>query len=227
LLTAFVMYTVVGTGLQHLTGWLHVKLAQLQFENLVVLGLVLGLLSCCDLGGAISKTAFGYGTVMLEGSDPSKFGPLNMTIMATVVAAVMVPPIAMSVATLVRGELFSDSERSFGKVSWLFGAVALSEGTIPFALSDPLRVLPASMAGGAVTGALVTTFSATISYPFGGIFAADLIGKPLLFAVAVAAGVFTTTLSVLGLKSLRRAERVAETGRAVGSRRRTVAAGRA
>lgn len=90
------------------------------------------------------------------------------------------------------------------KVSWLFGATFVSEGAAPFALADPLRVIPASVVGGAVTGALAMKLGATLSAPYGGVFAAGQIGRPLVFAVSVAAGALTTGALAIGLKGLRR-----------------------
>ncbi|MFF4802226.1 fructose-specific PTS transporter subunit EIIC [Streptomyces sp. NPDC001351] len=203
-ITLFVTLAVVGSLLKALTNWLYTELATLEFENTLTLGLIVGLMACSDLGGLITKTAFSFGAVELSGYDPSKFTPLNMTIMAAVIAAGMVPPLAMTLTTLVRRSLFTDAERRYGKISWLFGAAFLPEGAAPFALADPLRVIPASMAGGAVTGALVMQLGSTVKYPRGGVFAADLIGQPWLFAAAVAAGVLTTTALTIGLKSLRR-----------------------
>ncbi|WP_055527933.1 fructose-specific PTS transporter subunit EIIC [Streptomyces graminilatus] len=225
--TGAVMYAFAGTALKALVEWLQTELTQVQFHNFVALGLLLGALACSDLGGPVAKAAVAYGSVMMQTSDPSKLAPQNMVIMAAVVAAGMVPPIALSLATLVRGKLFSESERRYGKVAWLFGLAFIPEGTVPFALADPLRVLPATMLGGATTGSLVMVFGTNISYPYGGVFAATHIGKPLLFAVAVLAGVFVTTAVTVGLKSLRRTAPVAaKPVRAAGNRKRVVAAGR-
>ncbi|MEU1557334.1 PTS fructose transporter subunit IIC [Streptomyces scabiei] len=223
-LTAFVTFAVVGSLLNILTNLLYDNMAELQFQNTLVLGLILGLMASSDLGGLITKAAFTFGAVQLSDPDPSKFTPLNMTIMAAIMAAGMVPPLAMTLATLVRRSLFTESERRYGKISWLFGAAFLPEGAAPFTLADPLRVIPASLAGGAVTGALVMQLGSTISYPRGGVFTADQIGEPLLFAAALAAGVLTTTALTIGLKSLRRITPATNTTR---TSKKAVAAGRA
>ncbi|MET7480782.1 fructose-specific PTS transporter subunit EIIC [Streptomyces sp. NPDC005648] len=227
-ITLFVTLAVVGSLLKPLTNWLYSEMAGLEFENTLTLGLLLGLMACSDLGGLITKTAFAFGAVELSGPDPSKFTPLNMTIMAAVMAAGMVPPLAMTLATLVRRSLFTEAERRYGKISWLFGAAFLPEGAAPFALADPLRVIPASMAGGAVTGALVMQLGSTVTYPRGGVFAAGQLGEPWLFAAAVAAGVLTTTALTIGLKSLRRRTApAANTARATTGTKQAVAVGRA
>ncbi len=113
----------------------------------------------------------------------------------------MVPPLAMALATTVRGRLFNRAERENGKAAWVLGASFISEGAIPFAAADPLRVIPASMVSGAVTGALSMAFGATLRAPHGGIFVVPLIGNPLLYLVAIAAGVGITTALVIVLRA--------------------------
>ena len=206
LISAAVLIALVADGVNAVTAWLQSKLGWLEFHHTVLTGMLLGLMICSDLGGAISKTALAFGTVGVSGPDPSRFSPLNMTMMAAIVAAGMVPPLGMTLATLVRSRLFTPTERSYGKVSWLFGAAFVPEGAIPFALTDPLRVIPAGMAGGAVTGALIMSVDATITVPYGGVFAVGRIGHPLFFALALAAGVLVTAAAAVALKSLRRKE---------------------
>ncbi|MGJ5893543.1 hypothetical protein DF268_10745 [Streptomyces sp. V2] len=146
LVTAALVIALVGERLTALTGWLHSKLAWLEFNHLVLAGAVLGLMVCRDL--AIGKAAVAFGTVGVSGVDPAEFNPTGMTMMAAVVAAGMVPALGMSLATLVRGRLLTPSERAYGKAAWLFGSAFVPEGAIPFALADPLRVLPAGPSPG-------------------------------------------------------------------------------
>ncbi|MFD5258629.1 fructose-specific PTS transporter subunit EIIC [Streptomyces bobili] len=202
LVTTAVLFVLVEPRLGALSAWLHQKMAWLQFNNAALLGVFLGLMVCSDLGGVFNKTAVAFGTVGVSGYDPSKFSPADMTIMATVVAAGMVPALGMTLATLVRGRLFTEAERAHGKVAWLFGAASLPEGAVPFALADPLRVIPAGMAGGAVTGALTMTFGATITVPYGGFLALGDMGEPLLLVLAAAAGTVVTAATAVALKSL-------------------------
>ena len=110
----------------------------------------------------------------------------------------------MALATTVRGRLFTKAERENGKAAWVLGASFISEGAIPFAAADPLRVIPSSMAGGAVTGALSMAFDCTLRAPHGGVFVVPLIGDPLLYLVAVAAGTAVTAGLVVLLKEVRR-----------------------
>ncbi|MET7572019.1 PTS fructose transporter subunit IIC [Streptomyces sp. NPDC005492] len=222
--TAAVLIVFAGPQLGALTTWLHQELAWLEFHNTVLVGVILGLMVCSDLGGAIGKTAIAFGTVGVSGSDPSKFNPTDMTMLAAVVAAGMVPALGLALATLVRGRVFNDAERAYGKVAWLFGATAIPEGAVPFAVADPLRVIPAGMAGGTVAGALVMIFGTTITVPYGGVFAIGQVGKPLLFALAVTAGVLVTAAATVALKSVRPTTATTASPARAGTRRKTPAA---
>jgi PTS system fructose-specific IIC component len=156
---------------------------------------------CFDLGGPVNKVAYAFATAGIAVQDPSDAA---MKVMAAVMAAGMVPPLGMALATTVRKKLFTETERENGKAAWVLGASFISEGAIPFAAADPLRVIPASMAGGAVTGALSMAFGATLRAPHGGIFVVPLIGSPFLYLIAIAAGVCVTTGLVVVLKSMRK-----------------------
>ncbi|MDF3300591.1 PTS fructose transporter subunit IIABC [Streptomyces tropicalis] len=199
-IVGFLMFVVIGkpiaTAQKAMTDWLN----GLTGANAVLLGALLGLMMCFDLGGPVNKVAYTFATAGIAVSSPSDSA---MKIMAAVMAAGMVPPLAMALATTVRGRLFTPTERENGKAAWVLGASFITEGAIPFAAADPLRVIPSAMAGGAVTGALSMTFGATLRAPHGGIFVVPLIGNPLLYLVAIAAGVCTTAALVVVLKSLR------------------------
>lgn len=199
--TGFLMFVVIGkpiaTAQRAMTDWL----SDLTGTNAVLLGALLGLMMCFDLGGPVNKVAYTFATAGIAVSDPSGSA---MKIMGAVMAAGMVPPLAMALATTVRGRLFNRTERENGKAAWVLGLSFITEGAIPFAAADPLRVIPSAMAGGAVTGALSMAFGATLRAPHGGIFVVPLIGNPLLYLVAIAAGVVTTTALVIVLKTLRR-----------------------
>ncbi|MGA5284019.1 fructose-specific PTS transporter subunit EIIC [Streptomyces griseoincarnatus] len=197
----FLMFVVIGKPIAEaqkgMTDWL----GGLTGANAVLLGALLGLMMCFDLGGPVNKVAYTFATAGIAVANPSDSA---MKVMAAVMAAGMVPPLAMALATTVRGRLFNRAERENGKAAWVLGASFISEGAIPFAAADPLRVIPASMAGGAVTGALAMAFGATLRAPHGGIFVVPLIGNPLLYLVAIAAGVGVTTALVIVFKGLRR-----------------------
>ncbi|MFF6803498.1 fructose-specific PTS transporter subunit EIIC [Streptomyces sp. NPDC012616] len=201
LVVGFLMFVVVGKPIAEaqkgMTDWL----AGLSGTNAVLLGVLLGLMMCFDLGGPVNKVAYAFATAGIAVQDPSDSA---MKVMAAVMAAGMVPPLGMALATVVRKKLFTPTERENGKAAWVLGASFISEGAIPFAAADPLRVIPASMAGGAVTGALSMAFGATLRAPHGGIFVVPLIGSPFLYLLAVAAGVCVTTAVVVVLKGLRK-----------------------
>ncbi|MDT3398512.1 fructose-specific PTS transporter subunit EIIC [Streptomyces sp. B1866] len=197
----FLMFVVVGKPIasaqKAMTDWLN----SLSGANAVILGVVLGLMMCFDLGGPVNKVAYAFATGGIAVSDPSSG---SLKVMATVMAAGMVPPLAMALATTLRGRLFTRTERENGKAAWVLGASFITEGAIPFAAADPLRVIPSAMAGGAVTGALSMAFECTLRAPHGGVFVVPLIGRPLLYLLAVAAGTVVSAGLVIALKGMRR-----------------------
>ncbi|MET7732898.1 fructose-specific PTS transporter subunit EIIC [Streptomyces sp. NPDC005402] len=201
LIVGFLMFVVIGKPIAEaqkgMTDWLN----GLSGTNAILLGVLLGLMMCFDLGGPVNKVAYAFATAGIAVQDPSDSA---MKVMAAVMAAGMVPPLGMALATTVRKKLFTQTERENGKAAWVLGASFISEGAIPFAAADPLRVIPASMAGGAVTGALSMAFGATLRAPHGGIFVVPLIGSPFLYLIAIAAGVCVTTALVVVLKSMRK-----------------------
>ncbi|MCX4778963.1 PTS fructose transporter subunit IIABC [Streptomyces sp. NBC_01264] len=203
--TAFLMFLVVGKPVASLQRALTDWLAGLSGANAIILGVILGLMMCFDLGGPLNKVAYAFA---IGGLATPNEGSLK--VMAAVMAAGMVPPLAMALATTVRGRLFSKTERENGKAAWFLGASFISEGAIPFAAADPLRVIPASMVGGAVTGALSMAFECTLRAPHGGIFVIPLIGNPLLYLIAIAAGTATSAGLVILLKGMRKQAAPAE-----------------
>ncbi|MFG2139536.1 fructose-specific PTS transporter subunit EIIC [Streptomyces sp. NPDC048650] len=194
----FLMFLVVGKPIAALQKGLTDWLSGLTGANAVILGALLGLMMCFDLGGPLNKVAYAFAVGGLANPNEG-----SLKVMAAVMAAGMVPPLAMALATTVRGRLFTRTERENGKAAWVLGASFITEGAIPFAAADPLRVIPSAMAGGAVTGALSMAFGCTLRAPHGGIFVVPLIGRPLLYLVAVAAGTAVSAALVIGLKGLR------------------------
>ncbi|MFJ1994959.1 PTS fructose transporter subunit IIABC [Streptomyces asiaticus] len=205
------MFVVIGKPIasaqEAMTDWLN----GLSGANAIGLGVLLGLMMCFDLGGPVNKVAYAFATGGIAVSDPSTG---SLKIMAAVMAAGMVPPLAMALATTVRGRLFTKAERENGKAAWVLGASFISEGAIPFAAADPLRVIPSSMVGGAVTGALSMAFDCTLRAPHGGIFVVPLIGQPFLYLLAIVAGTVVSTGLVVFLKGLRKTAEPGATGQA-------------
>ncbi|MGW2817868.1 PTS fructose transporter subunit IIABC [Streptomyces sp. NPDC001415] len=195
----FLMFLVIGEPISKLQSALTSWLGGLSGANAIVLGVILGLMMCFDLGGPLNKVAYTFAVGGLaDGSDGS------FKVMAAVMAAGMVPPLAMALATTVRGRLFTRTERENGKAAWVLGASFITEGAIPFAAADPLRVIPSAMAGGAVTGALSMAFGCTLQAPHGGIFVVPLIGNAFLYLLAIAAGTAVSAGLVILLKGLRK-----------------------
>jgi len=141
-----------------------------------------------DLGGPVNKVAYTFGTTGLAAAGTALDAP-QLKVMAAVMAAGMVAPLAMALATTIRPSVFTEPEQENGKAAWLLGASFISEGAIPFAAADPGRVIPASVIGSAITGALTMAFGATLRAPHGGIWVLPLIGNWFMFLVAIAVGV--------------------------------------
>ncbi|MFG2224039.1 fructose-specific PTS transporter subunit EIIC [Streptomyces sp. NPDC048644] len=198
-IVGFLMFLVIGKPVAALQKGLTDWLSGLSGANAVILGVLLGLMMCFDLGGPLNKVAYAFAVGGLANPNEG-----SLKVMAAVMAAGMVPPLAMALATTVRGRLFTTTERENGKAAWVLGASFITEGAIPFAAADPLRVIPSAMAGGAVTGALSMAFGCTLRAPHGGIFVVPLIGQPLLYLLAIAAGTGVSTALVILLKGLRK-----------------------
>jgi PTS system fructose-specific IIC component len=197
------MLVVIGQPIaalqEGLTNWLD----GLSGTNAVVLGVLLGLMMAFDMGGPVNKVAYAFGLASLASG--------NLEIMAAVMAAGMTPPLGLALATVVRKQLFTPAERQAGEAAWLLGASFITEGAIPFAAGDPVRVIPSLMVGSAVTGGLSMAFGATSRAPHGGIWVIGLVGRPLAYLVALLAGILVTAACVIVAKSFgRRAPAEAE-----------------
>ncbi|MEU0280234.1 fructose-specific PTS transporter subunit EIIC [Streptomyces sp. NPDC006195] len=209
-IVGFLMFLVVGKPIASLQKALTDWLSGLSGANAIILGVILGLMMCFDLGGPLNKVAYAFAVGGLANPNEG-----SLKVMAAVMAAGMVPPLAMALATTVRGRLFTRTERENGKAAWVLGASFITEGAIPFAAADPLRVIPSAMAGGAVTGALSMLFECTLRAPHGGIFVIPLIGNPFLYLIAIAAGTAVSAGLVILLKGARktgRPDQAAEAG---------------
>jgi PTS system fructose-specific IIC component len=215
LIVGFLMLTVVGQPVaaasRGMTHWLN----GLNGTNAIALGALLGLMMAFDMGGPVNKVAYTFGVAGLAAG--------NQHVMAAVMAAGMTPPLALALATVLRPKLFTPAERQAGEAAWLLGASFITEGAIPFAAADPLRVIPSLMAGSAVTGALVMAFKASSPAPHGGIWVLGLIGNPLAFFLAIVAGMVVSGACVIALKRLRRSAPTAAGTPAAGRRRHAVA----
>lgn len=193
------MYVVLGRPLAALTNALNNWLGGMSGASAVILGIVLGLMMCSDLGGPINKAAYLFATTNLAVTNVG-----SLKVMAAVMAAGMVPPLAMALSTTLRPKLYQPAERENGTAAWLLGASFISEGAIPFAAADPLRVIPSMMVGGAITGALSMALGAASKAPHGGIFVFFAIDRVWAFILAIVVGTLVAALLVTALKASAR-----------------------
>ena len=202
LIVGGLMFLLLGRPLAAITTGLTDWLNGLSGGSAVLLGAILGLMMCFDLGGPVNKAAYAFA---VAGLDVANTGSLE--IMAAVMAAGMVPPLAMALSSLVRPRLYSTAERENGKAAWLLGASFISEGAIPFAAADPFRVIPSMMLGGAVTGGIVMATGVTLTAPHGGLFVLFAMDRVVWFLIALAAGTVVAALAVSIAKSITRPDR--------------------
>ncbi|CAM3979290.1 PTS fructose transporter subunit IIBC [Serratia silvae] len=198
LITGLVMIYVVGTPVAKIMAGLTNWLQSLGTANAVLLGAILGAMMCTDMGGPVNKAAYAFGVALLSSSV---YAP-----MAAIMAAGMVPPLAMGLATILARRKFEKSEQEGGKAALVLGLCFITEGAIPFAARDPMRVLPCCIAGGALTGALSMAFGAKLMAPHGGLFVLLIpgaISPVLLYLLAIVAG---TLLAGVAYAVLKRSE---------------------
>jgi PTS system fructose-specific IIC component len=200
-LMVLVLGRPLAAAITGLTSWLN----GLSGTSAVLLGILLGAMMAFDMGGPVNKAAYAFATAGLASyiADPSEnTGPL--VIMATVMAAGMVPPIALSVASLIRPKLFTPAEQQQGKAAWLLGLAFITEGAIPFAAADPLRVIPPIMIGSATTGAIVAAAGVQAQAPHGGIVVFFAINGFFMWLLAIVVGTIVGAAAVIVAKSIGR-----------------------
>jgi PTS system fructose-specific IIC component len=196
LVTGAILVLVVGEPIADaqsgLTNWLE----DLQGTNAVLLGLLLGAMMAFDMGGPVNKAAYAFGLASLDSG--------NVVVMSAVMVAGMTPPLGLALATTLRPGLFTEAEHESGRAAWLLGASFITEGAIPFAAADPLRVIPSLMAGSATAAAISLGLDVELRAPHGGVFVVGLIGGLPGFVLALAAGTAVTAAMVAALKTVRR-----------------------
>jgi PTS system fructose-specific IIC component len=190
------MLVVIGEPIAGLTDGLTNWLNGLEGANEILLGIILGSMMAFDMGGPVNKVAYAFG---IAGVAAGALEP-----MAAVMAAGMSPPLGMALATILRPSLYNVAERRAGQAAWVLGASFITEGAIPFAAADPVRVIPSLMVGSTVAATLSLLFNVTQRPPHGGIFIIALIGNWWWFVVAVAIGAVVTALLVNVLKTVGR-----------------------
>ncbi|MCL8027094.1 PTS fructose transporter subunit IIABC [Nocardioides bruguierae] len=204
LVSGLIMLVVLAKPLSALMTALTNGLNSMTGGASVLLGVVVGLMMAFDMGGPLNKVAYGVATAGLGAAATASGNAPELRLMAAVMIAGMVPPLALALATVVRPNLFSPAERENGKAAWFLGASFITEGAIPFAAADPLRVIPSIMVGSAVAGGLSELLSVGLRAPHGGIFVLFAVSNILGFLIALAVGTLVSAAMVVFLKSLGR-----------------------
>jgi PTS system fructose-specific IIC component len=195
LVTGLLMIYVLGTPIAAAQSWLTQFLQGMGTSNAVILGILLGAMMAVDMGGPVNKAAYAFGVGLL-GSET--YAP-----MAAIMAAGMTPPLGIALASVIARARFSQEERDAAKAAAVLGAAFITEGAIPFAAKDPVRVIPSLVAGSAVAGGLSMLLGCTLRAPHGGIFVVGIpgaVGNPLGYLVAIVAGTVVTALVLATLK---------------------------
>ena len=183
-LTGFLMF-LINIPMSAINTSLNNFLTSLSGSSAVLLGLLVGGMMAVDMGGPVNKAAYVFGTSTLTASALTSGGS---TVMAAVMAAGMVPPLAVFVATVLFKDKFTEEERDSGLTNIIMGLSFITEGAIPFGAADPARAIPSFIAGSALTGALVGLAGLKLMAPHGGIFVIALTSNPLLYLVFVLIG---------------------------------------
>ncbi|MGN0351556.1 MAG: fructose-specific PTS transporter subunit EIIC [Roseburia sp.] len=179
-LVGVIMTYIVEPPVGALNTLMNNGLSSLNGASAILLGAILGGMMSVDMGGPVNKAAYVFGTASIAAG--------NYEIMAAVMVGGMVPPLAIALATIFFKKKFTVEERKAGPTNIIMGLSFISEGAIPFAASDPLRVIPSCVVGSAVAGALSMAFGCTLMAPHGGIFVVPTVGSPLMYLVALLAG---------------------------------------
>lgn len=193
LLIGILMQFIITPPVSGINFWLMDTLKNMDTSSRVMIGLIMGGMQAVDMGGPVNKAAYVTATGLLAGGE---YG-----VMAAVMAGGMVPPIAIALCTTFFGNRFTENERKTNVTNFIMGLSFITEGAIPFAAADPIRVIPSMVAGSATAGALSMAFGCTLRAPHGGIFVVPTIGNPLMYLAAIAIG---ATIGCLVLSVLKR-----------------------
>ena len=197
LLIGLIMIYVVEPPVGALNTALNTTLTNMSGTSKILLGVIVAGMMAIDMGGPFNKAAYVFGTASIAAG--------NYDIMAAVMIGGMVPPCAIALATLLFRNKFTKEERESGPVNFIMGLAFITEGAIPFAASDPLRVLPACMIGSALAGALSMAFGCTLMAPHGGIFVFPVVGNGWMYLAALIIGTVVGAL-LLGIFKKKVAE---------------------
>lgn len=194
-----IMIYIINPPVQGIMQWLVNWLTNMGQGNAVLLGGVLGAMMCVDMGGPVNKAAYLFGTGLLASGAGAASSAAYIP-MAAVMAAGMVPPIGMTVATLLARNKFTVNQRDAGKASFVLGLCFISEGALPFVAADPVRVIVSSILGGATAGAISSAFGVELNAPHGGLFVIPAVSQPLVYLAAIAVGAAVTGVVYAAIK---------------------------
>lgn len=180
LIMGFISLFIIAPPVSAINGWMVDTLKNMDPSARIFMGMIVAGMTAVDMGGPINKAAYVTGTGLLASGE--------FHVMAAVMAGGMVPPLAIALCTTFFKNRFTESERKAGITNYVMGLSFITEGAIPFAAADPLRVIPACVVGSAVTGALTMAFDCTLRAPHGGIFVVPTIGNPLMYLVSILVG---------------------------------------
>jgi len=189
LTTGLILFYVIGKPVAALNTTMNNFLMGMSGSSAIILGLILGLMMAVDMGGPINKAAYAFGTGTLTAAIGT-----GSAVMAAVMAAGMVPPLGLALATVIFKKKFTPAEKEAGKAAWVLGASFITEGAIPFAAADPFRVIPSIMLGSALTGALSMAFGSTLAVPHGGIFVFFAVSNIPGYLISIIAGTVLTAV---------------------------------
>jgi len=196
LVVGLVMIFIIGKPVTAINVAMNTWLTNLSGANAALLGIIIGLMMAFDMGGPFNKAAYTFGVGTLVAGQ-------NSMIMAAVMAAGMTPPLGIALATIIAKKKFTEEEREAGKSAWALGISFITEGAIPFAAADPLKIIPSLMIGSATTGALSMVFKAALAVPHGGIFVLFIphaVTNVGLYVVSIVVGTVVTALIISILK---------------------------
>lgn len=188
LITGVLMYTVVISPVAAVNGGITNFLNSLGTGNLILLGAIVGGMMAIDMGGPINKAAFTFGIAAIAAG--------NYYPHAAVMAGGMTPPLGIALATTFFKNKFSKEEREAGLTNYIMGASFITEGAIPFAAADPIRVIPSCVIGSALAGGLSMVFKCQLPAPHGGLFVLPIITNPMMYLLSVAIGAFVTCILI-------------------------------
>lgn len=195
----FLMVRVVGVPIQRLMAWLTAGLKEMSTGSSVLLALVLGAMIAFDMGGPVNKVAFFFGAAMIKEG--------NYAVMGACAAAICVPPLGLGLATLLGRKLWSDEERDAGWAALAMGMIGITEGAIPFAAADPLRVIPTIVAGSALASVVAMLGGVGDHAPHGGPIVLPVVDNRLAYVAAIVTGSVAVALGMNALKRLALARR--------------------